>query len=66
MTYSETGLPSGLSINSSTGAITGTVATGDAANGPYTVDVTVTDGTYSTDVEFGWTIMHGSNTSPRV
>ena len=64
LTYSETGLPSGLSINSSTGAITGTVATGDAANGPYTVDVTVTDGTYSTDVEFGWTIMHGSNTAP--
>jgi endo-1,4-beta-xylanase len=41
LTYSATGLPPGLSINSSTGLISGTPST----PGTYTVTVTVTDGT---------------------
>ena len=41
--------------------ISGTVATG--AHGQYAVDVTVTDGTYSTDEDFGWTVTHGSNSA---
>jgi hypothetical protein len=54
LTYTATGLPAGLSINSSTGLISGTFATGDAANGPYVVTVTASDGTYSSSVSFNW------------
>jgi hypothetical protein len=36
LTSQASGLPSGLSLNSSTGLISGIVATGDAANGPNT------------------------------
>ncbi|TDU34167.1 PKD domain-containing protein, partial [Gelidibacter sediminis] len=59
LTYSATGLPNGLTIDASTGLISGTVATGSATNSPYTVEVTVTDdGTpsESTKVTFTWTI----------
>jgi len=45
-TYSATGLPSGLSINSSTGAITGTPA--QSAEGTSTVAFTMTDSTQPT------------------
>lgn len=43
--YSATGLPSGLSINSSTGVISGTVAAGGA--GSYSVVVTATDAAFN-------------------
>ena len=56
ITYGAIGLPGGLSINSSTGAITGTIATGDAANGPYTVTLMASDGTYSAHVSFEWDV----------
>jgi hypothetical protein len=51
-TYSATGLPIGLSISSSTGAITGkpTMA------GSYTTTVTVNDGSGASSVNFTWTI----------
>ncbi len=58
-------MPNGLSINSTTGVISGTVATGDSSIGSYGVDVTVSDGTYSSDVQFGWTIQHDANDSTR-
>jgi hypothetical protein len=54
LTYTATGLPAGLGINSSTGLISGTFATGDAAHGPYVVTVTASDGTYSSSVSFNW------------
>jgi hypothetical protein len=52
LTYSATDLPLGLSISSSTGAITGspTVA------GSYTTTVTVNDGSGASSVNFDWTI----------
>ncbi|TDU39354.1 putative secreted protein (Por secretion system target), partial [Gelidibacter sediminis] len=59
LTYSAMGLPNGLTIDASTGLISGTVATGSATNSPYTVEVTVTDdGTpsESTKVTFTWTV----------
>ncbi len=56
LVYGATGLPSGLSINSSTGSITGTVSIGDAANGPYSVILFAADGTYSNLTSFNWTI----------
>jgi FKBP-type peptidyl-prolyl cis-trans isomerase len=57
LAYSATGLPGGLSINSSTGAITGTVAVGDATGSPYTVVVSASDGTHSPGTAtFTWTV----------
>ncbi len=53
LTYSATGLPSGLNINPSTGHITGTPSTVNV----YSVTVTATDpGTLSGSANFSWTI----------
>ncbi|MEY2243527.1 M4 family metallopeptidase [Streptomyces sp. NPDC015532] len=53
LTYSATGLPTGLSINSSTGAITGTPTTA----GTYSTVVTVKDSTGATGTaSFTWTV----------
>ncbi len=61
--YSADGLPSGLSINSTTGLISGTVASGDSSGGPYAVTVTASDGTYSSSVTFGWNVTHTDTTA---
>ncbi len=53
LTYSATGLPYGLDIDSGSGAITGVIACGAVTT---SVQVTVTDGTASTVVNFTWTI----------
>jgi hypothetical protein len=53
LTYSATGLPSGLTINSSTGSISGTPTTA----GPNSVVVTVTDNSsYQGSASFTWNI----------
>jgi subtilase family serine protease len=53
LTYSATGLPAGLSINSSTGLISGTPTTANT----YNVTVTATDTTGATgSASFTWTI----------
>ncbi|MFA9431374.1 putative Ig domain-containing protein [Egicoccus sp. AB-alg2] len=44
LTYRAEGLPPGIAIDPDTGAITGTLATGAAADSPYEVAVTVSDG----------------------
>ncbi len=62
LSYSATGLPTGLGIDSATGLISGTVATG--ISGLFDTVVTVSDGTYSSDIEFAWTIHHANNTAP--
>jgi hypothetical protein len=57
LTYRASGLPSGLSLNTSTGLISGTVASGDAANGPYTATVTATDTQgHSSAQQFTWNV----------
>ncbi|MFG2478718.1 M4 family metallopeptidase, partial [Streptomyces fagopyri] len=56
LSYAATGLPTGLSINSSTGAITGTPTTA----GTYSTTVTVTDSTGATGTaSFTWTVSSG-------
>jgi len=54
ITYGATGLPPGLSINTTTGLISGTLA--PASAGTYTVTVTASDGSKSTSTTFTWTV----------
>jgi DUF971 family protein len=56
LTFGATGLPAGLSINSTTGAITGTLAAGSAGN--YTVTVTASDGFNTGSATFQWTVVN--------
>jgi beta-glucosidase len=61
LTYSASGLPAGLSINASTGAITGSAS----AAGTSTVTVTATDGTgASGSTSFVWTTSQQTTTGP--
>ena len=54
LTYSATGLPSGLSINANSGAVTGTLATGSA--GSHFVTLTVSDGFLTDTDTFTFTV----------
>ena len=63
LTYSATGLPGGLSINSSTGLVSGTIAAGAA--GPHAVTLGVSDGTLTDSDTFNWTVTV-NNTPPVV
>jgi hypothetical protein len=54
LTYSATGLFSGLTINSSTGVISGTVAAGSVGN--HNITVAVNDGTASSNISFNWKV----------
>jgi hypothetical protein len=56
LSYSASGLPLGLSINSTTGLISGTIAAGAAAVSPYQVTVTASDGSSGASVAFGWEV----------
>jgi hypothetical protein len=57
LTYSATGLPTGLTINSTSGHITGTIAVGAHTASPYNVMVTATDGTgHQGTATFKWTV----------
>lgn len=54
LTYSASGLPTGLSIDTASGLITGSLGYDTA--GPYTVTVTVSDGQLPRSVTFTWTV----------
>ena len=54
LTYSATGLPAGLSLNSSTGRITGTIAA--TALSSYTATFSATDGWSSVSQTITWTV----------
>ncbi len=64
LAYSGSGLPAGLTLDTSSGIISGTVATGDANESPYTVTVSATDGNYTSTASFSWTITHILVTQP--
>ena len=55
-TFSATGLPNGLSINPTSGLISGSIDVGDAASSPFTSTVTAFDGTFSSSKTFTWTV----------
>ncbi len=59
LTYSATGLPAGLSIDPTTGVISGTI--GPDTAGTYNVEVTVSDGTLSDVQCFTWTVTPNVN-----
>ena len=52
LTFSATGLPGGLAINSATGVITGTPGTA----GNYNVTVTARDALVATSQQFTWSL----------
>jgi large repetitive protein len=60
LTYSASGLPTGLSINAATGLIGGRLDLVSA--GIHTVTITVSDGTASTETSFTWTVQAGATT----
>ena len=62
--YSASGLPSGLSINSSTGVISGTIGSGADASSPYSVTITAGDGTNSGSTSFAWDVAHQAVYAP--
>src|SRR5262249_46500962 len=56
LTYSALNLPTGLSINPTTGVITGTIASTAHTGSPYNSSVTATNGTNSATTAFTWTV----------
>ena len=57
--FSATGLPAGLSIDSATGLISGTLSLGSSVGSPYVVEVSLTDTSTSTvlaSVVFNWVV----------
>jgi large repetitive protein len=67
LTYSATGLPAGLSINSATGAITGTIdrsASQGGASGVYSITVTARDAAGAAATQtFSWTVTNPGPTA---
>ena len=63
LTYSATGLPAGLTINPTTGVISGTIDKAASQTSPYSVTITANDGSLGGTVStsFTWTI---SNPAP--
>ena len=62
LTYEATGLPAGLSIAPDTGEISGTIESGAAQQDPYTVEVTVSDGTDSATESFQFEVTEPADT----
>jgi hypothetical protein len=60
LTFSATGLPNGLTLNASTGLITGTPSSG----GTYSVTASVSDGSLSATRPFTWTVTEVASSGP--
>jgi hypothetical protein len=55
--YSIAGLPGGLSLNSTTGLISGTIAAGDASSNSYSVTASVNVGTLTATQSWLWGVV---------
>jgi hypothetical protein len=58
--YSASNLPSGLTINSSTGVISGKISSAASNISPYNVKVTATEGNLSGSTNFAWVVTTGT------
>ncbi|GAB4118708.1 MAG: hypothetical protein Tsb0027_12300 [Wenzhouxiangellaceae bacterium] len=56
LSYAASGLPDGLSIDPTSGLISGTIAAGTSVDSPFAVTVSVSDAAASTDVNFNWVV----------
>lgn len=63
VTFSSTALPDGLSLDSVSGLIDGTLSYTSAANSPYSVTATSTDGTAPSDMVIPW-VVSNTNRAP--
>ncbi len=64
ISFTSTTLPPGLSINATTGVITGTLPANASDSGPYSVTITGTDGSgASTTQTFTWTVTNPTPTA---
>ena len=63
LTFSASNLPTGLSINSNTGRISGTTA---SVGGVFNARVSVSDGWTTVSRSFVWNVEGGSNTGPNL
>ncbi|MBX2842691.1 MAG: putative Ig domain-containing protein [Flammeovirgaceae bacterium] len=59
--YSASGLPDSLSINTGTGLISGTIAAGASTSSPFAVTVTVNDDNDEVTENFTWAVTAGSS-----
>ncbi len=56
LTFQITGLPPGLQFDTATGQISGQLSPTASAGSPYTVAVSVSDGTIDVNTSFSWTV----------
>jgi hypothetical protein len=66
LTWSASGLPPSLTIGTTSGLVTGTLASGSANGSPYAVTVTVSDGTASAVASFTWNVTTAAENQPPV
>ncbi len=67
ISFSSTTLPPGLSINSTTGVITGTLPANASDSGPYSVTIVGTDGSGSSTTQtFTWTVTNPTTDCERM
>ncbi|HVS40443.1 MAG TPA: putative Ig domain-containing protein, partial [Gemmataceae bacterium] len=64
LSYGATGLPPGVSINSTSGVISGSIGATDSSSGPYAVTITASDATDSASTSLTWNVSHLSVTNP--
>jgi hypothetical protein len=65
MTFSQVNLPPSLSLNPTTGVISGTISYDGYKGSAYAVEITVTDGANPTTISFNWTVTE-TNRPPQV